>query len=83
VLDANATDSNGALFQLPADVPSCPNGATNPSQCTFTYDVYGTALGKPGGSATMTTCVVDPTTGDVVCSTDNRVLLRLRFYAES
>jgi len=78
VLDANATDKDGALFQLPADIASCPVGATSPSQCTFTYDVYGRALGKPGGMATMTTCAVDPTTGDVVCSTDNKVFMRMK-----
>jgi hypothetical protein len=78
VLDANATDSNGALFQLPANVASCPVGATGPSQCTFTWDVYARALGKPNGSATLTTCAVDPTTTDVVCSTDNKVFLRMK-----
>ena len=78
VLDANATDKDGALFQLPANIASCPVGATSPSQCTFTYDVYGRELGKPGGGATMTTCAVDPTTGDVVCSTNNKVFLRMK-----
>ena len=55
VLDANATDSNGALFQLPGDVS------------TTTYTVWARALGKPGGKANMTTCgtvtVLDPLTG--------------------
>ena len=63
VLDANATDSNGAQFQLPADVST-------------TWTVWARALGKPGGNANMTTCatedVVDPTTGattqEVICS---------------
>ena len=67
VLDANATDSNGALFQLPADVST-------------TWTVWARALGKPGGKADMTTCattnvtVTDPitlvttTTTEVVCS---------------
>jgi hypothetical protein len=77
VLDANATDQNGALFQLPADIASCPTGATAPSQCTFTYDVYARELGKPNGTATMTTCAVDPTTNDIVCSTDNKVFMRM------
>jgi hypothetical protein len=78
VLDANATDQNGALFQLPADIASCPTGATAPSQCTFTYDVYGRELGKPNGTATMTTCAVDPTTNDIVCSTDNKVFMSMK-----
>lgn len=55
VLDANATDSNGALFQLPADVAT-------------TYTVWARGLGKPGGYADMTTCAVDPTTLEIVCS---------------
>jgi hypothetical protein len=78
VLDANATDSDGGLFQLPADIAACPTGATSPSQCTFTYDVYARALGKPYGSAEMTTCAVDPTTNDIVCSTNNKVFLRMK-----
>jgi len=63
VLDANATDKNGAVFQLPPDVST-------------TWTVWARALGKPGGKADMTTCatatVIDPLTGlttqEVVCS---------------
>ena len=51
VLDANATDKNGAVFQLPADVST-------------SWTVWARALGKPGGKADMTTCatvtVIDP-----------------------
>src|SRR3989449_1215280 len=60
VLDANATDSNGALFQLPFDVAT---------STTTTWTVWARALGKPGGHADMTTCatvnvtVFDPSTG--------------------
>jgi len=43
VLDANATDKTGAVFQLPADVST-------------TWTVWARALGKPGGKADMTTC---------------------------
>src|SRR5207245_10427385 len=43
VLDANATDQNGALFQLRVDVST-------------TWKVYARALGTPGGTAYMTTC---------------------------
>jgi hypothetical protein len=42
VLDANATDKNGAVFQLPADVST-------------TWTVWARALGKPRGTADMTT----------------------------
>ncbi len=63
VLDANATDRTGAVFQLPFDV-------------SVTWTVWARALGTPGGKADMTTCatvtVVDPTTlvttQEVVCS---------------
>jgi hypothetical protein len=61
VLDANATDANGALFQLPTDVST-------------SWTVWARALGKPGGSANMTTCatvaVTDPTTGVVTQEVD-------------
>jgi hypothetical protein len=64
VLDANATDKTGAVFQLPFDVSA-------------TWTVWARALGTPGGKADMTTCatvtVIDPTTlvttQEVVCST--------------
>ena len=63
VLDANATDKNGAIFQLSPDVST-------------TWTVWARALGKPRGTADMTTCatvtVIDPLTGvttqEVVCS---------------
>jgi len=61
VLDRNATDANGATFQLPADVST-------------TWTVWARALGKPGGSANMTTCatitVTDPITGAVTQEVD-------------
>src|SRR6516162_1388293 len=64
VLDGNACDANGALFELP-----------NPSAG---YTVWARALGTPGGNATVTTCATDPTTGEVVCSTLNVLLLRTK-----
>ncbi len=62
VLDGNACDSDGALFELP-----------NPSAG---YTIWARALAKPNGSADMTTCATDPTTGEVVCSTLNVLLTR-------
>jgi hypothetical protein len=62
VLDGNACDGNGALFELP-----------NP---TNGYSIWARALATPGGSATMTTCATDPTTGEVVCSSLNVLLTR-------
>jgi hypothetical protein len=64
VLDGNACDANGALFELP-----------NPSAG---YTVWARALGTPGGTADMTTCATDPTTGEIVCSTLNVLLARTK-----
>jgi hypothetical protein len=63
VLDGNACDGNGALFALPRNVSTA-------------WTVWARAGGKPGGTATMTTCATDPTTQEIVCSTENVVLLR-------
>jgi hypothetical protein len=61
VLDRNATDANGATFQLPADVST-------------TWTVWARGLGKPGGNANVTTCatvaVTDPVTGVVTQEVD-------------
>lgn len=64
VLDGNACDADGALFELP-----------NPSAG---YTIWARALGTPGGDAAMTTCATDPTTGEVVCSTSNVLLDRTK-----
>jgi hypothetical protein len=66
VLDANATDSNGALFQLPADVST-------------SWTVWAGALGTPGGSAIQTTCAssfLDVLAGQIYCSTQSAMYLR-------
>jgi hypothetical protein len=67
VLDANATDATGAIFQLPLDVST-------------KWTVWARALGKPAGKSFTTTCatvqvtVTDPVTGiqttttEVLCS---------------
>lgn len=64
VLDANATDGTGA-FQLPNPDPD-GDGVTS-------YSVFSRPL---GGSATLTTCATDPTTGEVVCSDLSSVMVR-------
>lgn len=69
VLDGNACNGDGALFQLPAP------GA---------YAIYARALGAPGGRADMTTCatgagddlVLGTADDEIVCSTDSVVLVR-------
>lgn len=67
VLDANGTDGT-ATFQLPNPDPD-GDGITS-------YSVYSRALGKPGGSSLTTTCAIDPSTGDTICSTQSMVLVR-------
>lgn len=69
VLDANAT-KGGALFQLP-NPDADGDGIT-------TYSVYSRALGKPGGSSTMTTCATDVESGDDYCSTQAMVSVRTK-----
>lgn len=67
VIDANGTDGT-ASFQLPSPDP------TGTGQTAYT--VWARALGTPGGSSITTTCATDPTTGEVVCSTESMVLVR-------
>lgn len=68
VLDANGTDANGAQFQLPNPDPD-NDGITE-------YSVWARPLGKPGGSAVMTTCAYDPVAGEDVCSLESAVFVR-------
>jgi len=58
VLDANGTDGTAA-FQL----PNPDDGSGN-----LAYSVWVRALGKPNGSATMTTCFTELSTGTVWCN---------------
>lgn len=60
VLDANGTDGF-ASFALPNPDPTNSGSSV--------YSVYVRALGKPGGTATNTTCGVDPAIPtDTICS---------------
>jgi hypothetical protein len=68
VLDANATDQDGAEFTMPDNVYGG-------------YTVYARALGKPGGSARMTTCAdeyYDEATGEIWCSLYTAVMTRTK-----
>ena len=74
VLDRNGTDSNGATFALPN--PDVDGDGTT------TYSVFARALGKPGGSASATTCATDtqgtadPSDDEIVCSVISMDLTR-------
>src|SRR5438477_9332030 len=66
VLDANATDANGGLFQLPSDVSTG-------------WTVWARALGTPGGSAVQTTCAssfLDAVDGVIYCSDQSAIYVR-------
>ena len=64
VLDANATDSNGALLQLPASVST-------------TWTVWARALGKPGGKSNTTTCATTAGVDGVLGTADDEVVCSL------
>lgn len=81
------TRKAGAVFQLPCNNEVVADGADEFIGCddadpSAEYTVWARALGKPGGSATATTCATvdadttDDRTGDLVCSTENMVLTR-------
>ncbi len=70
VLDANGTDADGALFQLPNPDPD-NDGVTE-------YSVYARALGKLGGSVTVTTCAISKADGLEYCSTESLVKVRVK-----
>jgi hypothetical protein len=57
VLDGNACDPGGALFQLPSNVATA-------------WTAWARALSKPNTSMDITSCLVD-TTNTVICSTGN------------
>jgi hypothetical protein len=69
VLDANGTDGS-ASFQMPNPDPD-NDGVT-------AYSVWARALGKPGGSAKITTAATDPLTGETVYSLETTVLVRTK-----
>ncbi len=87
VCDGNAFDAayncsaaqiapQGAVFQLPCNtnIPADITCAGGVAQAA--YEVWARALGTPGGQATVTTCVQDPTTLEMICSTENVLLVR-------
>jgi hypothetical protein len=89
VCDGNAFDSvhdcagvevkttAGAMFQLPCNTAIPADITCGGGVYTAAYEVWARALGQPGNSATITTCEVDPATGNtVVCSTENVMLVR-------
>ena len=74
VIDANATDGDGAIFGIPD-----PCADADPlTPCTPSYSIYARALGS-GGNATITTCANETTTSsggtvDVWCGSNGITL---------
>lgn len=71
VIDANGTDGT-ASFQLPNPDPT--------NSGTTTYSVYARATAG-SGTASMTTCATDPTTGAVICSNSTYVAVKSTRFA--
>ncbi|MDD1667104.1 MAG: hypothetical protein LUO96_01415, partial [Methanomicrobiales archaeon] len=75
VLDADATDGRGE-FMLPApDMTFSPEG----DWVSGNYRVFVRELGKPGGSAKLSTCgevVEEGVVTETICSLDNVTLIR-------
>jgi len=87
VLDGNACDGDGAVFQLPANPFTCPvedPECLNSDPSFQNYTVWLRELGKPGGTAAMRTCAVGAGDDGILgnaddelnCSTENVVLVR-------
>ncbi len=75
VIDPDATDKDGALFDLPAPNNTYSDGNwSSPGN----YTVWARAVGKPGGNGTITTCATDNTTLEQVCSLNSVLLLRTK-----
>jgi len=68
VQDGNACDETGAYIQLPINAANCRNCSdpTLPTPTFREYEVRARVVGKPGGRATITSCVkmmeIDPVT---------------------
>jgi hypothetical protein len=63
----------GAVFQLPCDTDIPTDTGCDGGVLAKDYTVWVRALGKPGGSATITTCATAPD-GSTVCNTGEFVV---------
>ena len=82
--NGNQIQAQGAVFQLPCNtnIPAditCEGGTVSAS-----YEVWGRALGQPGGGAVITTCATDPLlNGAIICSTENTLRVFVRRSGKS
>src|SRR5262249_22510736 len=86
VCDGNAFDAahsctgevvanQGAVFQLPCNSAVPTDAGCADGTFSADYQIWGRALGKPGGSVSIQTCATDDT-GALICSTENVLLTR-------
>jgi hypothetical protein len=59
----------------PVETETVPCDTEEGEAPTLAYEVWARGLGK-GGQATITTCATDSGSGDIVCSTENVLLVR-------
>ena len=72
--DGNQVAPLGAVFQLPCNTNVTADVGCDGGVDQAAYAVYARALGGPGGSAFITTCVIDDT-GTEICSTNSTPIL--------
>jgi hypothetical protein len=86
VCDGNAFDAarsctgdvvanQGAVFQLPCNSAVPTERGCSEGTYSADYQIWGRALGKPGGNVNIQTCATDET-GALICSTDNALFTR-------
>ena len=73
--NGDAVAHDGAVFQLPCNIAVTTDTGCADGIFSADYQIWGRALGKPGGSVTVTTCATDDT-GALICSTENTLLTR-------
>jgi hypothetical protein len=94
VCDGNAFDAaydcsgtqiakQGAVFQLPCNTNVTAAAGTTLIPCpttgaTASYTVWARAVGKPGGSSSITTCATDILTNTLLCSVASNVSVFIR-----
>src|SRR5439155_21514931 len=59
--DGSQVASQGAVFQLPCNTNVTADVGCADGTVSAAYNVWGRALGTPGGSVTITTCATDDT----------------------
>lgn len=79
VLDANATDGEGAFQLPPPGLDAYIIGDVDGADVESSYSIFIRPLGKPGGWATITTCadLLDSTFGGLLNGGDINILNRM------